>query len=141
MQLVGVKAGHEKEADRWLRGWEQESQAVWMRATEVQGEDLRRDWRPMCDFTRNLDRMADLLLDTDAAWVVIGKAYQRPRAALGAVFGPHGGARAEPANDRMLADQMVLQYPWWWSAGVLAGLLGISAWTLTRRVKSLDRLR
>ena len=33
------------------------------------------------------------------------------------------------------------QYPWIWSAGVLAGLLGLSLWILSTRVKSLDRLR
>ena len=32
-------------------------------------------------------------------------------------------------------------YPWYWSAGVLAGLFGISVWILSLRVKSLDRLR
>jgi hypothetical protein len=47
----------------------------------------------------------------------------------------------QAGNERELADMMVPQYPWWWSACVLAGLLGISTWTLTRRVKSLDRLR
>jgi ABC-2 type transport system permease protein len=32
-------------------------------------------------------------------------------------------------------------YPWYWSAGVLAGLFGISAWILSIRVRTLDRLR
>jgi hypothetical protein len=32
-------------------------------------------------------------------------------------------------------------YPWYWSAGVLLGLFGISAWILSHRVKTLDRLR
>jgi hypothetical protein len=32
-------------------------------------------------------------------------------------------------------------YPWQWSAYVLAGLLVLSTWTLSTRVKSLDRLR
>jgi hypothetical protein len=31
--------------------------------------------------------------------------------------------------------------PWYWSAGVLAGLFGLSLCILTTRVKSLDRLR
>ena len=47
----------------------------------------------------------------------------------------------EPVNERRLAEQMVPQYPWTWSAGVLAGLLGLSLCILSTRVKSLDRLR
>ena len=43
--------------------------------------------------------------------------------------------------ERRLADQFVPQYPWAWSAGILAGLLGLSVCTLSARVKSLDRLR
>lgn len=35
----------------------------------------------------------------------------------------------------------VSSYPWTWSAGVLTGLFGLSAWTLSRRVKTLDRLK
>jgi ABC-2 type transport system permease protein len=100
---------------------------------------LRSDWRPLCSYVANLERLADRLLDTDAAWVTIGKAVERPRAAFGAAFGPR--LPQPPANERRLADRMVPQYPWQWSAGVLAGLLGISTWTLTRRVKSLDRLK
>ena len=46
-----------------------------------------------------------------------------------------------PMDARSLADQMVPQYPWWWSAAVLAGLVGLSTWTLSFRVKSLDRLK
>ena len=33
------------------------------------------------------------------------------------------------------------RFPWTWSAGVLAGLFGVSFWVLATRVKSLDRLR
>ncbi len=32
-------------------------------------------------------------------------------------------------------------FPWQWSAGVLGGLLVLSTWILSTRVKSLDRLR
>ncbi len=42
-----------------------------------------------------------------------------------------------PAPLRMEADQ----YPWQWSAAVLAGLFVLSLWILTTRVKSLDRLK
>jgi ABC-2 type transport system permease protein len=32
-------------------------------------------------------------------------------------------------------------YPWYWSAGILVGLFGISAWILSLRIKTLDRLK
>jgi hypothetical protein len=41
----------------------------------------------------------------------------------------------------MLADRMVWQYPWKWSAAVLGGLWLVSVLVLTTRVKSLDRLK
>jgi hypothetical protein len=130
----GDKPGREEEADRWYRAWSGANQEAWMKARAGQHEALRRDWRPLCSYTANLDRFADLLLDTDTAWVTVGKAVERPRAAF-------SGRSELPRNERFLADQRVAQYPWGWSAGVLLGLLGLSTWTLTRRVKSLDRLK
>jgi ABC-2 type transport system permease protein len=66
--------------------------------------------------------------------------------------GPRRGARSEvrprppprtpgqgPAEQvRALAGP---SYPWYWSAGVLAGLFGLSLWILSLRVRSLDRLK
>jgi hypothetical protein len=137
MRLVGVPPEQEKDAEKWFKAWSQASQQARTTAQMGQTEVLRRDWRPICSYVANLERIADLLLDTDGAWVTIGKAFEPPRSAVGIFL----GARPEPVNERRFANQMVLQYPWTWSAGVLAGLLGISLWTLTRRVKSLDRLR
>jgi hypothetical protein len=89
--------------------------------------------------------MADALLDTDGAWVTFGRAIERSRVAVGGVFGGMGGRRpgleGEPINERRLADQMVPQYPWQWSASVLAALMGLSTWILIRRIKSLDQLK
>jgi ABC-2 type transport system permease protein len=116
------------------------SEAVW-------GEAARGDWRPICAYTNNLDRLADELLGTDAAWVAIGKVIERPRRAVSPLLNnPRDRDRApalaeQPLNERRLADLIVPQYPWYWSAGVLAGLLGLSVWILSFRVKSLDRLR
>ena len=143
-QLAGLRPEQEAEGDRWYRAYLEETRQIWDRAEWRQGSALRSDWRPLCSYVGNLERIADRLLDTDAAWVTIGRAVERSRAAVSGVFVPGGKfrPRAEPPpNERRLADQMVRQYPWQWSAGVLAGLLGISAWTLTRRVKSLDRLK
>ncbi|HTK78666.1 MAG TPA: hypothetical protein VL371_25635, partial [Gemmataceae bacterium] len=91
-------------------------------------------------------RLGDWLLDTDAAWVTIGKVIERPRAAFGPVANLRAGGRLPkeltgPANDRMLADRMVWQFPWAWSAGVLGGLWVLSVLVLSSRVKSLDRLK
>ena len=75
---------------------------------------------------------------TNAAWVQIGRAVEGPQAALQPFL---GGRKSSPRNERRLADRIVPQYPWFWSAGVLAALFGLSLWTLRTRVKSLDRLR
>jgi hypothetical protein len=132
------------EDTRWYEAWSREYSRARGKGQARQAEAARRDWRPLCSYTTNLDRMGDWLLRTDAAWVEIGRAVERSRLAV-EQMGPLGvlgiGPRPEPANDRLLADQMVMQFPWQWSAGVLAGLVGLSTWTLTRRVKSLDRLK
>jgi len=47
----------------------------------------------------------------------------------------------QDARDQLLATYMGPQYPWYWSAGVLTGLFGLSACVLNLSVKSLDRLK
>jgi ABC-type transport system involved in multi-copper enzyme maturation permease subunit len=166
-QLVGIQPGHEAEGERWYRKWQEAQQRTWVDSQEDEAAVVRNDWRPLCSYVANLERMGDLLLDTDAAWVSVGRAVERTREAgrmlltpgqrqreaaeaeraarLAAAEGARGKSapRAEKprSNERFLADRMVPQYPWWWSACVLAGLMGLSSWTLTRRVKSLDRLK
>jgi hypothetical protein len=44
-------------------------------------------------------------------------------------------------RERFLAQWLGPQYPWYWSAGVLVGLFGVSAGILSLSVRSLDRLR
>ena len=86
----------------------------------------------------NLERVADALLNTDGAWTTFGRAIERSRVAVGGVLGGmrgRPGLESAPLNERRLAEQMVPQYPWQWSAGVLAGLMGLSTWILTRRVE------
>jgi hypothetical protein len=144
MKLNGIPPDQEEAGERWLKAWFEVSDRARFQSEKREGEASREDWRPICSYPANLGRIADLLLNTDAAWVTVGKTFERPRAAFGGMFVPPGlgGMRAAPPiNERRLADRMVAQYPWEWSAGVLAGLLGLSTWTLTRRVKSLDRLK
>ena len=109
------------------------------------GESARTNWRTLPSFTGNLDRLGHGLLDTDAAWVQIGRAVEQGRQVMNKpmrLFGIGGRApRQPPINERRLADFWVPQHPWWWSGAILAGLMGISACILSRRVKSLDRLK
>jgi hypothetical protein len=138
-QLAGLRPDQEAEGDRWYRAYQEAKFQQQYQSAQERGSVVRNDWRPLCSYVRNLERIADQLLDTDAAWVTFGKASERSRTMFGAAFGPR--RPQPPPNERALADQMVPQYPWQWSAGILAGLLGISSWILTRRVKSLDRLK
>jgi ABC-2 type transport system permease protein len=118
---------------------------IWERARRAEAEAAPTNWRPLCSYTANLQRLGEALLNADAAWVDIGRAVAAPRTVFGALFGGprRGGSAAEqaPPGERRLADQFVPQYPWIWSAGVVAGLLGLSLWTMSMCVKSLDRLR
>lgn len=114
-------------------------QTVQERLEEAEAQAAPRNWRPLCSYTANLQRLGEALFDTDAAWVKMGRAVAVPQAALRPLLGRPSGRTA--GADRRLADRLVPQYPWIWSAGVLAALLGISLWTLSIRVKSLDRLR
>jgi hypothetical protein len=143
--LAGLEAGHEEEGERWHEAWRRASQEAWVKGEAAQGAGQQRDWRPLCSYVGNLERLADQLLDTDGAWVTIGRATERPRAFVSRALGPGGrplpAREPAPVYERRLADRLVPQYPWVWSAGVLAVLLGLSTWILTRRVKSLDRLR
>ena len=47
----------------------------------------------------------------------------------------------QASRDRMLVIYMGPQYPWYWSAGVLIGLFGLSVCMLNFSVKSMDRLK
>jgi hypothetical protein len=117
---------------------------------EVQREEalaktVGTDWRTLPSFTGNLNRLGHTLLNTDAAFVQIGRAVEQGQQVINKpmrLLGLGGrGPKQPPINERRLADQWVPQYPWWWSGAILAGLMGISAWILSRRVKSLDRLK
>jgi ABC-type transport system involved in multi-copper enzyme maturation permease subunit len=115
------------------------------RQEEAFAEAARTNWRRLPSYTANLIRLGEGLLDSDAAWVQIGRAVERARQVAEQpmrVFGKRARAgKPPPINERRLADQFAPQYPWWWSGAIVAGLMGISAWTLSRRVKSLDRLK
>jgi ABC-2 type transport system permease protein len=123
---------------------------------QAEAHALATDWRPLFSYTANLDRLGEAILSTDAAWVQIGGFIDRQESQLQSMHGrtrqfepmPGRSRRAwansynsEPVNERRLAESWVPQYPWTWSAAVLAGLWGLSLCILSTRVKSLDRLR
>jgi hypothetical protein len=86
-------------------------------------EAAKSDWRPLISYTANLGRVGEHLLGTNAAWERLGQ--------------------LSPAGERtqFLLQLMANQYPWYWSAVVLAGLLVLSACILKFSIKSLDRLK
>lgn len=132
--------------ERWYADWTAQRNQLRAQADIARAESSRTDWRPLVSYVNNLDRMGDALLGVDAAWVALGRAVERPRAAFGPIANIQAGGRlprelTQPANDRFLADRMAWQFPWVWSAGVLGGLWLLSVVVLSSRVKSLDRLK
>jgi hypothetical protein len=90
---------------------------------EGEMEASRSNWRPLVSYTGNLSRIGQELLNTDGAWKKLSKYY------------------APDDPDRFLLNSLGPQYPWYWSAGVLAVLFGLSLCILNFRVRSMDRLR
>jgi ABC-2 type transport system permease protein len=84
----------------------------------------KTDWRPLVSYAENLSRIGKQLLGTDACWERIGQLRPEKQRTL--------------LLYRMTRNSL---YPWYWSAGVLAVLLGISACILNFSIKSLDRLK
>jgi ABC-2 type transport system permease protein len=99
------------------------SQSIWHEAQKQEREAARTDWRPLFSYTANLSRVGRRWLGTDACW-------ER----LSATVPPDD-------RDQFLFENLGTQYPWYWSAAVLAALFGMSACILNFRVKSLDRLK
>jgi ABC-2 type transport system permease protein len=88
-----------------------------------QREAARSDWRPLFSYTANVSRVGRHWLGADASWEKLAETF--------------------PADerDRYLLENMGPQYPWYWSAAVLAVLFGLSVCILNFRVRSLDRLK
>ena len=132
----------ERVKERWMEGWSKTYDAALAKAEAARGARSYSDWRPVLSFANNLDRLGDLLLGADSAWELLGRTIERPRQIVGPLA-KRGGVSISsgPPNDRRLAERMVWQFPWYWSAGVLGGVCLLSALVLSRRVKSLDRLK
>jgi ABC-type transport system involved in multi-copper enzyme maturation permease subunit len=132
----------EREKQRWWRAYSQAQNELFAEAEAARAAQGATDWRPLFSYANNLDRLGDWLLDTDAAWVLMGRTLEGPRQMVGPMARRSGvPVSGGPVNERRLADRMVWQFPWHWSAGVLAGVWLLSVFVLSRRVKSLDRLK
>jgi ABC-2 type transport system permease protein len=83
----------------------------------------KTDWRPLISYTSNLRRIQEHLLHTNAAWERLSQ------------LSPDRQRRA------ILFQLTGNQYPWYWSAAVLAGLFVLSIVVLNYSVKPLDRLK
>lgn len=121
---------------------------------------MRLQWGPIVSITNNFARAREAILGTHQAYDSIldateemANAVRRPNI-LGGLFGrpspPKRPDRAAPRPPRPPTDPRFASfpetfykqgYPWQWSAYVLLGMVGLSLWVLTTRVKSLDRLR
>jgi ABC-type transport system involved in multi-copper enzyme maturation permease subunit len=143
------RAGAELEADwpgdgprRDRRGPPPAIARAQQKVEKALAEAAPTNWRSLPSYTANLERVGEQLLGTDAAWVQVARGLEPPQPPLGGILGGLGfGKKPPPPDERRFANRFVPQFPWTWSAAVLAGLLGLSLWVLSMRVKSLDRLR
>jgi ABC-2 type transport system permease protein len=108
---------------RYQRDYMAERQRMMEQIAMAKAQAASRDWRPLVSYTANLQRIGQHLLRSDDRWRKISE------------LTPPG------QRDQFLLNYMGYQYPWYWSAAVLTGLLGLSACILHFRVKSLDRLK
>jgi ABC-2 type transport system permease protein len=123
-------------------------------------EEVREDWCGIVSYKDNLQRLGNKLLQSQEAHervmpTVAGgspapAASGPPMMAAPSAKGvqvkgkkgrppPQSSAAARPGRGPGRPTE--IDPPWYWSAGVLAGLFGLSLCILTTRVKSLDRLR
>lgn len=122
-------------------------------AAPILSRGLGLKWGPIVSVTNDLARMRESLLGTGEAFESIQEATERMRSLMG---GPslfrNPFTKPKPPGRRDRGPRpprppdapprpFEQDYPWQWSAYVLLGMVGLSLWTLTTRVKSLDRLR
>jgi len=112
---------------------------------------VKQEWCPLFSYTTNFDRLRDELLDMPAArekflglWKSGQNAAQeavRPRFPFFRGRGRRPPPLSAGQTPPMLTTPVHLRFPLIWSVEVLGGLFVLSAWTLSTRVKSLDRLK
>ncbi|GAC1472391.1 MAG: hypothetical protein NVSMB9_19550 [Isosphaeraceae bacterium] len=116
---------------------------------------VKRDWCPLVSYTANLDRIREEIFDTATArekFLQLWEAGRETGRRAAQAMGPFARfrARRKPPTPRspdldkpplLLRMPPHMKNPWTRSAGVLAGLFALSAWALSTRVKSMDRLK
>jgi ABC-2 type transport system permease protein len=129
-----------------------------------------QEWAHLGNFTKNVQRIQEAVMDTESAWQKIDQIYKLAQDAMKAKAGSMGGMFGgqndrrrqgpmspeflEQSEGRVLVNVITNNgnkyirssdirslYPWWWSALTLLGLGVVSLCILRYRVKSLDRLR
>ncbi len=124
-------------------------------AGQILSESVRRDWCQLVSFQTNLLRLREAMLDTPAArsklfdLLDVGRLQAQKGGMLRALIRPGRPGRPPvtyiPPPRRPTVpgydEDGNSTYPWQWSAGVLTGLLVLSTWILSTRVRSLDRLK
>ncbi|HSV16321.1 MAG TPA: ABC transporter permease subunit [Tepidisphaeraceae bacterium] len=112
------------ERQRQRREWHRAIQRANDEYRVAELEFSKNDWRPLVSYSANLSRLGQQLLHTNQTWAKLAAMQPDPA-----------------SRDRILALYMGPQFPWYWSAGVLVGLFGLSACILNFSVKSLDKLK
>ncbi len=125
---------------------------------------VHKDWCHLVSYTGNVERVGTALLDTRSAWTQIATVFAKQSQGLNSMSRPGRGPRLQmeqaprrpetgppfeggprpfgPKDQQAVILAMAgPPQPWSWSAGVLAGLFGLSLWILSSRVKTLDRLK
>ncbi len=105
-------------------------------SANVLGTGLQLKWGPIVSVVNDVEKVGDVLLGADQAWEPLGKAFASGMARPG----PFGRAFA-PAPPPPPPNPFSLDFPVSWAVYVILGLMGLSLWVLSTRVKSLDRLR
>jgi ABC-2 type transport system permease protein len=96
---------------------------TWEIVQQEERDASATDWRPMVSYTGNLSRIGRQFLGIDDRLESLSQSL--------------------PPRERFTFLQFFSgpRYPWYWSAGVLAVLFGLSVCILHFRVRSLDRLK
>lgn len=105
------------------RAWREYSTKAHHSFWAAELRSAQTNWRPLVSYTENLSRVSQQLLRTETAFLALSRREQ-------------GEFR-----DQFMVQALGSHYPWYWSAYVLTALMGLSAWILHRRVRSLDRLK
>lgn len=115
------------------------------------------EWANLASFTKNVQRVQEHILNTEAAWQKVDEIVRTVQKAggkaIGGRFGPTNGddrvlltqiprrGPPQPGENYIRSSGVRSLYPWYWSACILLFMGVLSLCILMFRVKSLDRLR